>query len=223
MVTELLHICRPSCSKRSFAAGQQHDGRHPLSQGLPHRREEVHRRNDGPGSHLRHPLPQQWAPGDALQIRGQEVWAGEWNCGVMLQFCCIVTLLSKPNMWKTDKMCCVLQIEKIYKHIMPAWKELFSEKKLWELNLPLEGVFAVTKKLKITSLSSSFNTFHFQCLFVSLFLLYVFFRILPIFLWLCVIVNLSFQFFKTWCTGNDIIMQIFNKIKANTSKWLLVF
>lgn len=28
---------------------------------------------------------------------------------------------------------CVLQIDKIYKHIMPAWKKLFEEKKLWKL------------------------------------------------------------------------------------------
>lgn len=40
---------------------------------------------------------------------------------------------------------CVLQIDKIYKHIMPAWKKLFEEKKLWNLfnvqfsSQPLEG------------------------------------------------------------------------------------
>lgn len=40
---------------------------------------------------------------------------------------------------------CVLQIDKIYKHIMPAWKKLFEEKKLWKLfnvqfsSQPLEG------------------------------------------------------------------------------------
>ena len=40
---------------------------------------------------------------------------------------------------------CVLQIDKIYEHIMPAWKKLFEEKKLWKLlnvqfsSQPLEG------------------------------------------------------------------------------------
>lgn len=66
-----------SRSNRRVAAGQQHDGRHPLAQGLPRRREARHRRHDRPGRHLRHPLPQQRAPGDALQIRGEEVGAGQ--------------------------------------------------------------------------------------------------------------------------------------------------
>lgn len=39
--------------------------------------------------------------------------------------------LSKGLQLITDGRAFVLQIDKIYKHIMPAWKKLFDEKKLW--------------------------------------------------------------------------------------------
>lgn len=65
-------------------AGQQHAGRLILSQRLPRRGEARHRRHDGTRGDVRYPVSQQRAPGDALQIRSEEVRAGQWTDDVII-------------------------------------------------------------------------------------------------------------------------------------------
>lgn len=73
------------CS-RWRVAGQQHAGWLALGQRLPRGGEARYRGHDGPGGDLWHPVSQQRAPGDTLQIRHQEIYTGQSM--TMEAYCC---------------------------------------------------------------------------------------------------------------------------------------